>query len=280
MNQESSRTAQMHPIEAGRDGTIFRHPDRPVPKRNLGAALRHFQELLKDKEDTTHVFKIFEALPSRNFLPDAKRFSLSAQGESVRSTEPYLPPILDDHDALRDMPAGSVAQAYCDFMESEGLTAAGLVEEADRTWPDRPKYGDLVEWYAHRRRDTHDLLHVLTGYGRDALGEQCVLAFTHGQNGGFAHLFIAYLGAINVKKGIKSSAPVLRAVRQAHRAGQGAPRICEMPVRHLLKMPLSEARELLRVGEPTHYERCHQIWRARGVDPYDLLGNAGEVASA
>ncbi len=259
-------------VDIAPDGTIFRHPDRPEPQRRPGAALHHFRELLKDKEDTSHVFKIFEALPSSRFVPMARAFTLSREGQRVREEEPYLPAILDDHEALRRFPAGSVAHAYCDFMEREGLTAAGLVEEGEKAWPDRPKYGDLIEWYAGRRRDTHDLLHVLTGYGRDALGEQCVLAFTYGQNGGFAHLFIAYLGALNVRKTVKSSAPVFRAVRQAHRMGSGAPRIAEMPIRRLLAMPLKEAQALLKVGDPSEYRRAHAIWQNTGIDPYDLLG--------
>jgi len=259
-------------VDIAPDGTIFRHPARPQPRRNLRAAIHHFRELLKDKEDTSHVFKIFESLPSKRFVPMARAFTLSREGQRVRESEPYLPAILDDHETLRQQPAGTVAHAYCEFMEREGLTAAGLVEEGERAWPDRPKYGDLIEWYAARRRDTHDLLHVLTGYGRDALGEQCVLAFTYGQNGGFAHLFIAYLGALNIRKGVKTPAPVLRAVRQAQKMGAGAPRIAEMPIRQVLKMPLAEARALLRIGDPTQYRRCHERWCERGIDPYDLLG--------
>ncbi|WP_233994317.1 Coq4 family protein [Erythrobacter litoralis] len=280
MKQTPSPATPNAAIESAPDGTIFRHPDRPMPKRDIRAAFHHFRELLKDKEDTTHVFKIFEALPSKRFVPFARAFALSEKGAAIRAREPYLPTVLDDHAMLRKMPMGSVAHAYCDFMESEGLTAAGLVAEADKTWPDRPKYGDLIEWYAWRRRDTHDLLHVLTGYGRDALGEQCVLAFTYGQNGGFAHLFIAYLGALNTKKAVRSPAPVFRAVRQAHRMGKGAPRICEMSILDLLAMPLSEAQAMLGVGDPTYYEQCHAAWRGQGIDPYDLLGQQAATASA
>ncbi|WP_435417712.1 Coq4 family protein [Parerythrobacter aurantius] len=265
-------------VDLAPDGTLFRHPERPAPRRNLRAALYHFRELLKDKEETSHVFKIFEALPSGRFLPMARAFTLSREGQRVRESEKFLPDILDDHDALRRMPAGSVAHAYCDFMEQEGLTAAGLVEEGAKAWPDRPRYGDLIEWYAARRRDTHDLLHVLTGYGRDALGEQCVLAFTYGQAGGLAHLFIAYLGALNVKRGAGNAAPVLGAVRQAHRMGAGAPCIAEMPVRQLLKMPLGDARSLLKIGRIDRYHACHSTWREHGIDPYNLLASVATAA--
>ena len=62
-----------------------------------------------------------------------RALTLSPHGEALRASEPFLPPILDDHEALRRLPQGSVAQAYCDFMEREGLSAAGLVEESNKT---------------------------------------------------------------------------------------------------------------------------------------------------
>jgi ubiquinone biosynthesis protein COQ4 len=255
-----------------RDGTLFRNPARPEVKRDVGKALHHFRELLKDKEDTEQVFHIYEALPSKTFFPRARALTLSAGGEELRASEPFLPPILDDHDALRRLPAGSVAHAYVDFMEREGLTAAGLVAESDKMG--RPKYGDLIEWYGFRQRDTHDLMHVLTGYGRDALGEQCVLLFTHGQSPSHGHLLLGYAGALNIKKQVKSKAPIYRAVREAHRIGKACPSIVEMSVRELLAMDLQDARQKLRITEPTWYRRCHEVWQSEGVDPYDLLGKA------
>ncbi|MFX7663264.1 hypothetical protein ABTJ72_18870, partial [Acinetobacter baumannii] len=83
-------------------------------------ALHHFRQLLKDKERTEEVFYIFEALPWKGMRPAAMRFLTSDRGQAIRAAEPYLPPMLDDHAALRRMPAGSLAHAYCDFMEREG----------------------------------------------------------------------------------------------------------------------------------------------------------------
>lgn len=252
------------------DGTVFRNPARPRPRRNVRKALHHFGKLIKDKEDTAQVFQIYESLPSKTFLPRAKALTLSERGEALRASEPFLPPILDDHEALRRLPAGTVAHAYCDFMEAEGLTAAGLVAESEKIG--RPKYGDLVEWFGFRQRDTHDLMHVLTSYGRDALGEQCVLLFTHGQSPSHGHLLLGYAGALNIKKQVKSRAPVYRAVREAHRIGRACPPIIEMSIRELLAMDLLDARQKLGITEPVWYRRCHQVWRSEGIDPYDLLG--------
>jgi ubiquinone biosynthesis protein COQ4 len=255
------------------DGTVLRDPARVPPRYRPLRAWKNFRLLIQDKEDTSLVFKIFESLPSSSFLLRVEELALSEHGEHLRRTEPRLPEILDDHAALRRTPAGSLAHAYCDFMESEGLTAAGLVAEAERLG--RTKYPDLVQWFMERSRDTHDLFHVLTGYGRDALGEQCVLLFTYGQSPSHGHLLIGYAGAANIAKMAKGSkAPVLGAVRQAHRTGKGAPRLIDHSIRELLAQPLESVRGQLNIPQPTVYRECHRIWQADGIDPYNLLASA------
>jgi ubiquinone biosynthesis protein COQ4 len=254
------------------DGTVLLHPDRAPARYRPLRAVKSFQGLMKDKEDTSLVFKIFESLPSKDFLPRVQRLALSERGEMLRATEPCLHDILDDHAALRRTPKGSLGHAYCDFMETEGLTAAGLVAESERSG--RPRYPDLVEWFINRSRDTHDLFHVLTGYGRDALGETCVLLFTHGQSPSQGHLLIGYAGAANIKKMAKgSAAPIFGAVREAHRIGKGAPQLMAQPIRQLLERPIDEVRKELRIPQPTQYRECHRIWQAEGVDPYNLLAS-------
>ncbi len=244
---------------------------RPEPVLRPLKAWGHFRELLKDKENTEEVFHIFESLPWKGLRPAAEAFLTSARGQAIRASEPYLPAILDDHAALRRLSVGSVAHAYCDFMEREGLSAQGLVDEFDRFNNGRFNFGDQFEWYMNRLRDTHDLLHILTGYGRDALGEQCVLAFTYSQQPSPAHLFIAYAGGINMKSRVKSKAPVLRAVREGQKLGKACPRIVETPIRELLAMQVDEARAKLGITPVRYYAQAHAVWRAEGIDPYDML---------
>ncbi|MEW4448095.1 Coq4 family protein [Qipengyuania sp. JC766] len=271
----ANQSLSAHAQDRARDGTPLRDPARPEPKYRPLTALHHFRELLKDKEDTSHVFRIFEALPNKSFKTRVRNLVLSEKGERLRADEPYLPPILDDHETLRELPRGTVAHAYCDFMETEGLSAAGLVAEADKLG--RRKYDDLTAWFSYRSRDTHDLMHVLTGYGRDALGEQCVLLFTHGQQPSHGHLLIGYAGALNIKKMTRGSkAPVLKAVRQAQRTGTACPALVGMSIRDLLAMNLDEARRRFAIPEPHWYRECHRIWREEGVDPYNLLATGAE----
>lgn len=244
---------------------------RPELRRDIPKAWRHFKELVKDKENTREVFYIFESLPWTGLRAAAEKFLRTDHAQKLRETEPYLPTILDDHAALRRLPAGTVAHAYCDFMEAEGLTAKGLVDEFEEFMDGREKFHDQMEWYYNRLRDTHDMLHVLTGFGRDALGEQCVLAFTYSQQPSPAHLFLGYAGGLEIKKRIKSRAPVLRAVREGQRLGKACPRLVETSIRELLATPLDEARRKLNITPASYYQQVHQQWRAEGVDPYDLL---------
>ncbi|QGN53807.1 Coq4 family protein [Novosphingobium sp. Gsoil 351] len=250
---------------------VFADPRRTKLRTRPFKALGHFRRLLKDKENTAEVFAIFEALPRRDFVPSAEAFMASEPAAGIYRQEPELPPILDDHAALRALGAGTVAAAYCDFMEREGLSAAGLVEEEAKSWGDRPRYDDVLSWYGRRHRDTHDLLHVLTGYGRDPLGEQCVLAFTFSQSPSPAHLFIAYLGGLHIKRQTKTKAPVLAAIREGQKLGKACPRIAEMPIRELLAMPLDEARRKLNITPAKHYAEAHRVWAQEGQDPYELM---------
>ncbi|EGD58879.1 putative uncharacterized protein involved in ubiquinone biosynthesis [Novosphingobium nitrogenifigens DSM 19370] len=245
---------------------------RPVLRMRPGKALHHFRRLLKDKERTEEVFPIFEALPWSGMRGAATRFLLSPQGRYLSGREPFLPALLDDHAALRRMAPGSLAHAYCDFMESEGLTAQGLADEFAKFAKGKPPFHDRFQWYLNRVRDVHDLLHVLTGYGRDALGEACVLAFTYGQQPSPAHLFIGYMAAFNIRKTVASPAPVLRAVREAHKSGQGCPRLCEQAIGDLLPLPIEDVRRRLKIAPPMQYRRAHAIWKGMGIDPYNLLG--------
>jgi ubiquinone biosynthesis protein COQ4 len=245
---------------------------RPALKLRPRKALHHFRELLKDKENTEEVFRIFEALPWRDLRKAGERFIQSERGLDVRVREPFLPAILDDHAALRQMPAGSLAHAYCDFMEREGLTAQGLVDEFERFAADKPKFNDQFQWYMNRLRDVHDLLHIITGYGRDALGEACVLAFTYSQQPALANLFIGYMAGLNIGQQVKSSAPVLRAIREAQGLGKACPRVMEMAITELLPMQLEDVRRKLNITPVMHYRAAHAVWQSMGVDPYDLLG--------
>jgi ubiquinone biosynthesis protein COQ4 len=189
----------------------------------------------------------------------------------LMAQEPYLPALLDDHDRLLAMPAGSVAHAYVAFMRAEGLSAAGLVAESEKA--KRPRYEDQAQWFHDRLRDTHDLVHVLTGYGRDPLGEQCALGFSYGQYRAWTDGFLSWAGAFELWRRVKADAPVFAAVREANRIGKAAEPLFKQDIAALLAEPLEAARARMNIGISTHYARAHKAYRAQGLDPYNFSGS-------
>jgi len=250
------------------------HPDRrDVVNFQPVKALKHFRKLVEDKEDTEQVFHIIRALNGRNFVRQADSFWKNRRGKAILANEKSLIERLDNHDALRKYPLGGLAHAYCDFMESEGLTAQGLADEYEKFADHHDRRDDLLERYSNRLRDTHDLFHVLTGYGRDPLGEQALLGFSYSQNGNLGVLFIAYAGGREIKKDLPSSIPVFAAIREGQRHGKMAEKIAHADVGALLKLPLEEARAQLNIKPPETYNRALDMMRADGLNPYDLLEN-------
>ncbi len=252
----------------------FHNPDRPESEFRPLKAWHHFRKLMADKEDTEQVFHVIAALRGRKFRAIAEKFWHSEKGQNLLASDERLIDILDDHDTLKQLPAGTVGRAYVDFMEREGLSAAGLEAEYAKFTTAGMRFEDGIDRYGDRLRDTHDLHHILTGYGRDALGEQCVLAFTYAQNRNLGVGFIAYAGGIELKRRIAPSAPILKAVHEGYRIGKAAKNLVHEDITALLREPLVDARKRLGIPTPTAYKAAHEAMRSDGIDPYNLLAAA------
>ena len=246
----------------------FIDSNRPKPKRRPVKAWRHMQKLIADKEDTEQVFHIIEALNGGSTRKDFLRFMASPNGPSLLSQRSFLPDILDDHAPLKALAKGTVGRTYVDFMEREGLTAHGLVEESLTNRELHEQYDDDLLWYANRLRDTHDMYHVLTGYGRDALGEDALLGYTHSQHGGLGVSFIAFMGNRQIAKEAPKEARVSEVLAEGRRNGKIARRIVEQDIVSLLDQPINEVRQKLNIVEPVKYKSAIEIFREYSQDPH------------
>jgi ubiquinone biosynthesis protein COQ4 len=221
-------------------------------------ALRALRGLLRDREDTRQAFLLVEALRGKSGLRLFARFCASDDGRALLARQPSLLAALSDRASLVRMPPGSLGRAYLDFVSAENLSAEGLVEASKIHAVPPPD--DAMTWFRARLREMHDLLHVTAGYGRDPLGEACVLAFTFAQNGSPGAAVIATVGAWRNLRRLKS----LRgphAVWQAYRQGRRAAWVVAADWENLLAQPLETVRAGLRIAPPTQYPRL----RARSI---------------
>ncbi|HEX3410483.1 MAG TPA: Coq4 family protein, partial [Stellaceae bacterium] len=166
---------------------------------------------------------------------------------------------------------GSLGRAYLDFVSEQNLSADGLVEASKIRATPSPA-NDLT-WFRERNRDMHDLLHVTAGYGRDPLGEACVLAFTFAQNRSKGAAVIAIVGAWRNLRRLKTlRAP--RAVWEAYRQGRRALWLIGADWENLLMEPLATVRARFRVAAPTQYP----LLRERSIAA--VVAEAGRLAAA
>jgi len=242
-------------------------PARPRSRIKPFKAWGHMQKLLADKEDTSQVFHIIEALNGDAIVNDFKQFSASQNGREIMSKRQDLPTLLDDHAPLKRLPVGTVGHAYVTFMEREGLSAAGLVAESRTQRQGQKDYADDLEWYGNRLRDTHDLYHIMSGYGRDALGEDALLAYTHSQHGGLGVNFIVFMGSRQIAKLAPPDIRVKDVVAEARRNGKAAKRVVDQDIEALLREPIEAARERLGIQKPIMYDRAMRILKEHDIEP-------------
>ena len=226
-----------------------RDPFRLQPIRALKAVRR----LIADKEDTVQVFEIMRALTGKAIPNGYRRLLSTPEGGRIAYERDEFAARLSDPAWLASFGPGTVGAAYRDFIAPRGLSAEGLADES-RKIPD----ADIdaphpLAWYGRRLRDVHDVWHVLTGYGTDALGEVSVVAFSYAQTRSLGFAAIALAGAREFSR-LKDGNPYGAAVREAWSHGRSAAWLPAVDYPALFAMPLSEARERLAIKPNTLYQ--------------------------
>ena len=231
-------------------------PQRLEPLR----AFRAFRKLVRNKEDTTQVFEIMRALSGRSIGRGYNRMLKTLEGGRQAFLREELAHKLDDPVWLSRFEPGSLGAAYRAFREARGFTAEGLADEARKVAPLVDAQHPVV-WYSRRIRDVHDVWHVLTGYGTDALGEACVVSFSYAQTRNLGFAFIGWGAAREVQREAPS-VPARRAVWQAYRNGRAARWLPGLDYEALFEQPLEAVRERLNIRPASVYQAVPAELRA------------------
>jgi ubiquinone biosynthesis protein COQ4 len=221
----------------------------PSPYRTRPiVALRALAALATDPDDLPQVFTIIESLPGRSPYWMLDRFRTTEEGRHLLATKPDLGARLADRAALHALPQGTLGRAYAELMDREGITPQGIVDASIEGRKEEVSRTDDQRFLSDRMRDTHDLWHVVTGYGMDLLGEASLLAFIYTQTKSPGIAVVALLGLA------KADRDERRMMFEGYRRGQRAAWLPSVAWEELLDQPLSEVRERLRVGSPPRYE--------------------------
>ena len=224
-------------------------------------ALRSVRALIGNAENTGEVFRIIDALKGGSLARAVARMEADPQGSALLRSKPGILPVLSDREALRALPAGSLGRAYLDFVESQYLSADGLVAASEEAPRGREKNPDEI-WLANRLRDIHDLQHVMCGYGRDELGELCLLAFMCAQTPNRGIAFIIFMA----RRKFRQEAPEIdidSCVAEGRRIGDRAKWFATVDWEQRLADPLDKLRSELGVARPAVYR---EVLRGRATD--------------
>jgi ubiquinone biosynthesis protein COQ4 len=221
--------------------------------RNWSGALDAMRRLAADKEDTAQVYAIMNALNGNAYEVGYIRLLETPDGGRIAYERVELADKLMDEPFRATFPPGSVGSAYLKFLEIEHISVQGLIDESHKGIP--PAEMDEhhpYTWFFRRFRDIHDLMHVLTGYGRDWLGEVCLLAFSYQETHDLARAIMAYGGVLRARG--PGARQARKAIFEARRRGNRAAWLPGEDFERLLFEPLDEARRRLRLTPPLAYE--------------------------
>ena len=215
-------------------------------------AAKALRRLIADKDDTAQVFEIMRSLNGKATPKGYGRLISTVEGGRIAFERPELAEMLSDRDFIDSLPEGTVGAAYRRFMAEEDLSAQGLVDVSVQGSGVAFQSPHPYAWYSRRIRDAHDVWHVLTGHGRDVLGEGCVVAFSHAQTGSTGFGVIAMAAAAKLSR-LNPGYPFGRAVRDAWRTGRRCAWLPGEDYAKLLAEPLGEARVRLGIPRPHTY---------------------------
>lgn len=216
-------------------------------------ALKAFRQLAQNKEDTEKVFEIIRALSGKSIKRNFDRMLTTSEGgRQVYLGEEFADRLID-RNWLAQFAPGTVGARYREFIAPRELSAYGLAEESRKIDEPDVDAAHPVAWFMRRLRDVHDIWHVLTGYGTDALGEASVVAFTYGQLKNFSLAFLSAGAALELHKAHWPQ-PYARAIYEGYAHGRDAAWLPAQDYLKLFETPLEVARAQLKLQRPKIYE--------------------------
>jgi ubiquinone biosynthesis protein COQ4 len=186
--------------------------------------------------------------------------------ESLLAERPDLGATLSDMRRLAACPDGSLGRVYHDFMSGDdifpGYIIGGLAYK-DGHFDRLVDWDPHAKWLLERIANTHDITHVLGGYGSDFAGEAINMSFAiaaMGPSPAFSRLWAVQWGlasSVAIRPPIGGRAWVdvhLDAVRRGAAVARKQS-LAFVPFERSLRMPITEFRRAM--GVPPHRHREH-----------------------
>ncbi len=199
------------------------------------------------------VFRLFRPFHGPRLDSLYQRVMADETGRRILREGRSLHPTLLDFARLRALPSGTLGNEYVRFMKTNEIDIVSFAEASLRHMA-REDYANDEAWtLVNRARDTHEIVHVVSGYGTDELGEMCGLAFTIGED---SRPRATRLGIrVNIanfrRRGYRHAEAV---IAEAFRRGARTGLLISADWESMMDWQLDDVRTRLGVSEPPSYE--------------------------
>lgn len=183
-----------------------------------------------------------------------RRMRADPEGCRLVRDEVPLPAGILEPERLSQLPEDSLGYLYWQHCRSNRLDPKLISIESQKVASQFPAT-DEHKFVYDRYRDSHDLWHVLTGYGTDMAGEAGIIAWTYAQlrNRGFLLIFL-----LNAMMCTTRGRPdVFRTCWQGFWHGRRSPLLLAVDWSRYLDRPIDEVRRELGLEVARPYRRFH-----------------------
>ncbi|OJH42079.1 Coq4 family protein [Cystobacter ferrugineus] len=156
----------------------------------------------------------------------------SEDGRHLLSKRPSLQGKELDLAALERLPEGTLGHEFARYFRDNKIFPFETTLELKND----------IDFIGKRYRETHDLLHVLTGYATDVMGEMELQAYALGNLGIRTAAFILLFSSFEHLKAPQSGvgrSEYLRRVRAAYRRGRASPQFLGFPFENHWETPVA-----------------------------------------
>lgn len=203
-------------------------PDASLLTRARMAA-RALRVLKHDMANPFYARLLHMSLDRETYLRLARTMHRSPEGRRILEERRTIPQL--GLQELARLPEGTLGRAYADYFQKNGIEPFTF----------EFRLQDEADFLNKRYRETHDIHHIVTGYGTDDLGEVELQAFYFG-NMGFKHAALICFTWIPVLIGrgqLRQVPSSLRRLRAAYRRGKSSRMLLEVPFDELWGEPVA-----------------------------------------
>ena len=197
---------------------------------------------LKHPDSLDSVFAVASSLKDSPLAEQMKRHLLAHPQFSALMKEGWRPKAIDLME-LQELPEGTLGRCYADQLISQGITPETLIDPS-------PVASD-TDYITHRLKETHDIIHVLTGFGIDGDSELGLQGFNLAQTRSPLAVMLIFGGMLSALQNDESLAPMLRALARGFQLGLEADLVIARKLEEGWDRPLKDWRQELKLPTET-----------------------------